>query len=73
METPIQQAIKWCNDNINYRSRSTKSQQEKEIFTKVKEKLESLLPIETQYAEYNKSLGKNLSTKPDENDGYSGR
>jgi len=63
METPIQQAIKWCEGHINYRSRSTKSQQEKEIFSKVKEKLESLLPIEVQFAEYNKSLGKNLTSK----------
>jgi preprotein translocase subunit Sec63 len=63
METPIQQAIKWCEEHINYRSRSTKSQQEKEIFSKVKEKLESLLPIEVQFAEYNKSLGKNMTSK----------
>jgi hypothetical protein len=73
METPIEQAIKWCNEHINYRSRSTKSQQEKEMFIKMKEKLESLLPIETQYAEYNKSLGRNLKSKNNVDEGYSGR
>lgn len=62
METPIEQAIKWCDEHINYRSRSTKSQQEKEIFTKVKEKLESLLPTEQQFAEYNQSIGKNTKS-----------
>ena len=58
METPIEQAIKWCDEHIKYRSRSTKSQQEKEIYVKVKEKLESLLPIEKQFAEYNQNVGK---------------
>ena len=73
METPIQQAIKWCNEHINYRSRSAKSQQEKEIFIKVKEKLESLLPVEQHYADYHKILGRTSTSNNPTDGGYSGR
>lgn len=56
MKTPIEQAIEWCNDNMNYRSRSVKSQQEKEIYGKLKEKLESLLILEQENTKYLKQL-----------------
>lgn len=42
---PIDQMLEWCDENINYRSRSTKSQQEKEIFIRVKNKLKELFKI----------------------------